>query len=184
MKSLVIDAASVYLGGTITDPSVLTGLTDKCIGVTKGGVKIEAKPNIREIEFDGKLDRKVKSMERILGWDVKAECEALELSDIVLKGALLDKSTVATGYDKYVPSSTLVYQDLVIVGKLQGTDKPIIAVVKNAYSTEGLNLETKDKDEASCKMSFEGHYTVGSNVAPLEFYMPTVSTMPLSIEEI
>lgn len=185
MKNIVIDAATVYLGGTITDPNELTGLADKCIGLTKDTVNITIKPKIREMDFNGKFDRKVKDTEIITGWDVKAECSALELSDIVLKGALLEKSSTVTGYDKYIPSNTITYQDLVVVGKLKGNAKPIVAVIKNAYSTDGLELKTKDLDEAVVSMSFDGHYTLGSDVAPAEFYMPTASgVQTLSIDEI
>ncbi|MDB8791953.1 hypothetical protein PN398_14620 [Romboutsia sp. 1001216sp1] len=173
MKNVVIDAASVYLGVTIDNPDDLSGIADKCIGLTRDSVSLTLKPNVREIDFNGKLERKVKDTSRILGWEVSAECEALELTPQVLNGSLMTKvSTSSTKYDKYVPSNDLVYNDVVVVGTLMGSSNPIVAVIKNAYNAEGLNLETKDSDESVCKMSFQGHYKLGSNDAPCDFYMP------------
>ena len=185
MKNIVIDTASVYLGGTITDPAELSGLAEHLLGTTKGGVSITLKPNLRDIEFDGKLERKVKGMSRVLGWEVSAECEVLELTEKVLNGSLMTKkSDSLTKHDKYVPSNDLDYKDLVVVGKLLGTKDPIVCVIKNVYNSEGLNLETKDSDEATCKMSFQGHYTLGSDEAPCDFYIPKAGgVIQLSVDE-
>lgn len=174
-KRLLVDSASLYFA-TITEETIdtlETALKDKCIGLTRDGVSISFTPDIREIDFDGKRGRKIAGMDRILGWGVEAECSALELSDLVLKGSLLEKTTsTSTKFDKYVPSKEVTYQDIVIVGNLNGSKDPCVIVVKNSYNEEGLAIETKDSDEGVAKMKFVGAYDLGSDEPPIDIYLP------------
>lgn len=172
-KQYIIDSATVYYGviATETVDTLLASLEGKELGISKGGIKIELKPEIRNVEFDGALDRNVKGMQRITKWDVKGEGDILEFNPKVLEASLFEKdsSITSTKYDVYKPQSSIVdadYGTMVIVGQLQNSDTPIIFVLDNTFNMEGITIDTKDKDEAAFKMSFEGAYNLGSNTPP------------------
>lgn len=172
----MIDTCSVYIGSSInlSNPDEYkTIVNNMFLGLTRDGVSVAAKPNIKEIDFDGKLDRKVKGMDRILGWEVTAECQTLELGEKLLDVSLFKKvSGSSQKFDKYIPSNEMQYNDVLLIGTLSKTQEPILFLVKNAYNSEGFAVETKDKDEAGVKMSLVGTYELGSNDAPFEIYMP------------
>lgn len=184
MKKLLIDVPSIYVG-TITEPSDLTKLEGKELGLTKDGMKLSFVPNIREVEFDGKNGRKIKGMERILAWECTAECKGLELSDNALQFSLIKKDSTFTneGYEKYTPSNDIVYQDIVIVGKMHGS-KPIVVIMKNCYNPQGCAIETKDSNEGTYDFKAESHYDYdplkdaqGTNPIPCEIYLPKTTTI-------
>lgn len=167
----VIDTASVYFGqiGAIS-PDDLSNLETHLLGVTRDSIKVEIKPNIREVEFNGRKGRKVKDMDRVLGWEAKAECEALEFTEKILSAAMFVKSGT-----KYVPAKDMSYNDVILVGKVQGTSNPIIIHLKNAYNGEGLSFEQKDGEETGFKMEFVATYEPNSDEAPVDVYMPAAS---------
>ncbi|WP_338659733.1 hypothetical protein QJR30_07635 [Paraclostridium sordellii] len=164
----VVDTASVYFGkiGTI-NPKELSNLESHLLGVTRDTIKVEIKPNIKEVDFNGRKGRKVKDMNRILGWEAKAECEALEFTEKVLTASMFVKSDA-----KYVPAKDMSYNDVVLVGKVHGTSNPIIIHLKNAYNGEGLSFEQKDGEESGFKMAFVATYEPDSDDAPVDVYMP------------
>lgn len=180
MKELLLDVATVYYGDIdMSSPdNFATILTeDKILGITRGGLKVEAKPNIREIDFNGRNGKKIADMDRILCWEVKAETEALEITSNVLEanGFVKDK-TSSTKFDKFIPSMKLNHKDLVLVGKLYKSNEPCIIHIKNAYNGEGLAFEQKDGEEAGFKMAFVGSYTMGSDEMPIDVYYPKAPT--------
>lgn len=176
-----IDTASIYVGVDLTsiDTIDLDTINDKLFGITKGGLDFTAKAKIREIEFDGKLDKSIKEMERVTGWDIKAETEALEITDKIFTMSLLNKGTSTTKFDVYTGLEGLIkssnYSNIVIVGTLTKTAEPIILELKNVFNTEGFNFKGKDKDEASYKMSFVPRYDISKlNETPFKIYNPKI----------
>lgn len=181
-KQILIDTASVYVGVDLTSIDTLdfTTLTDKLLGITTGGLSFSAKAKIKEIDFNGKLDKSVKGMERVTGWDVKVETESLELSDKVLSMSLLTKGTGTTKYDVYTGVEGLLqdsnYSNIIVVGTVTATEEPVIIEVKNVFNTEGFNFKGKDKDESSYKMSFEPRYDITKlNETPFKIYNPKLA---------
>lgn len=179
MERFIIDVPTFYVG-TITDPSDLTGLEGKELGVSKDGVKLAFEPNIREIEFDGKLGRKIKGMERILGWNCSAETKGLELSDTALDFSLIKKDSTFTNgeYEKYTPSNQITYTDIVIVGRMHDSS-PIVVVMKNCFNPDGCTIETKDSEEGTYDFKAEARYdydplkdATGENTVPCMIYLP------------
>lgn len=181
MERFIIDVPTFYVA-TIDDPSELASLKGKELGISKDGVKLAFEPNIREIEFDGKLGRKIKGMERILGWNCSAETKGLELSDTALDFSLIKKDSTFTNakYEKFIPSNEIEYQDIVIVGKMHGSD-PIVVVMKNCFNPDGCSIETKDSDEGTYDFKAEARYeydpikdATGENTVPCMIYLPKV----------
>lgn len=187
MERLILDVPTIYVGD-ITNPTDLASLTGKELGMTSDGLKLGFTPNIREIDFDGRNGRKIKDMERILAWDCSAETKGLELSDNALKFSLIEKDdsyTTSADYDRFVPSRNITYQDIIIVGKVHGSNKPAVVVMKNCYNPEGVILETKDSDEGKFTFKAEARYEYdplkdaqGTDSIPCEIYLPKVAVTP------
>lgn len=182
MERFIIDVPTFYVG-TITDPSELVSLEGKELGMSKDGVKLAFEPNIREIDFDGKLGRKIKGMERILGWNCSAETKGLQLSDTALDFSLIKKDSTFTNakYEKFIPSNEITYTDIVIVGRMHGSD-PIVVVMKNCFNPDGCTIETKDSEEGTFDFKAEARYeynplkdATGENTVPCMIYLPKVS---------
>ena len=64
------------------------------------------------------------------------------------------------------------FSNVLLVGTLTKTQEPILVLIKNTYNSEGLTLETKDKDEAGVKMKLVGNYNMGSNEPPVDIFVP------------
>ena len=179
MKRFVLDACSIYVG-TIEDPSDLSSLADKLLGLTNGGVTITATPNVRQIEFDGKRERRIKDMNRILGWECGAETKGLEINESSLTLSLIEKEDSFTNekYERFKPSNNISYKDLIIVGQLHGTE-PMIVVLKDCFNESGFSLETSDSTEGTYSMAAYANYTYdpvkdasGTTIIPMEIYLP------------
>lgn len=175
-KQFLIDTPSLYWDvDTTTIDSVV--LPDKFLGLSKGGIKLDVIPNIRKIEFDGRLEKEVMGLDRVTKWDCKAEGSIVEFNRKILQASLLkqDSTATSTKYDCFVPSANIEnsdYKTLLIVGTLHGTDTPIMVELNNTYNSEGFNFEGKDNDESACKMAFAGHYdSQKMNVAPCKVWI-------------
>lgn len=177
---VIVDGAVLYLTNTdIADPKTdLSTIANDYLGTVKSSIAIKCKPVIREIEHLGKMGRKTAYDERITGYEISTEADILDYNAKTFGACLLEKgTTTATEHDVYIPKTKLAatdYKNLVVVGKKQGTDKPIVVVVENTYNMEGLQIEHKDNDESACKMTFEGHYEINSNVPPMKVFLPKV----------
>lgn len=153
----------------------------KLIGATRGGGEFSATPTVRTIEVDG-VPGRAKGLEVIDSWDVYHKASVLEVSEETIKLSLgaseSEKSPEGvTGYTlikgKEHIEDTDYIDNITWVGTLSGSDKPVIIVVKNTISTDGLKLTTQDKKEASIAMTFYGHYTQEDlGTPPFEIYYP------------
>ncbi|WP_346884881.1 hypothetical protein [Clostridium sp. UBA4395] len=177
--NILVDSAVLYYGTfdlTTGLDTVMTTIKDKELGLAKGSLKFEAKPEIRDIEHCGALERKIVGLQRIMKWDVKAEAEILDFNKTVLEASLIKKvENTSTKFDVYEPSDKIVvadYKDLLIVGQKHGSSDPIIIHILNSYNADGISFETKDNDEASTAMTFNGCYKFNSNEKPFRVYMP------------
>lgn len=176
--NILVDSAVLYYGVfdlTTGLDTIMTTIKDKELGLAKGSLKFEAKPEIRDIEHCGALEKKIAGLQRVMKWDVKAEAEILDFNETVLSASLVKKVTnVSTKFDVYEPSNITDtdYKDLLIVGQKHGSVEPIIIHVMNSYNAEGIKFETKDKDESAIAMTFNGCYKFNSNEKPFKIYMP------------
>lgn len=188
MKRFVLDACTIHVG-TITTPSDLSSSNIKLLGLTNGGVTINAVPDVREIEFDGKRGRKIKDMNRILGWNCSIETKGLELNEDCLTMSLIEKVSDFTDdtYEKFRPSNNITYKDLVVVGQLHGTE-PMVVVLKNCFNEAGFALETSDSSEGTYSLTAYANYEYdpikdakGTNYIPMEIYLPKADGAVVSV---
>lgn len=186
-KHLQLDAGAFYKN---FDPTTDTAATAsaKLIGATAGGGSFAAVPTIRRIEVDG-LKGATKGYEALDEWQVTLTANVKELTVDSLKLALATASSTQTkspnsatsnNYDKITAANDIADADYLTnvtwIGRLSGSELPIIIVVKNALCTNGLTLTTADKAEGVIALTITGHYTVADlETPPFEIYYPIIT---------
>lgn len=187
-KHLQLDAGAFFKN---FDPTTDTfaSASAKLIGATAGGGSFAAVPTIRRIEVDG-LKGATKGYETIDEWQVTMTANVKELTVGALELALATGShtdvkspntVTSNNYEKIVAANEIADSNYTTnvtwVGRLSGSETPIIIVVKNALCTNGLTLTTADKAEGVIAMTLTGHYSVADlDTPPFEIYYPIIST--------
>ena len=178
INQVVWDSATLYYGKfDLTNiDTLMEQLQGKELGLSDGGVTFTSTPEIRQIPVQGHLDRKLIGFERIIKVDGKVEGEILVVNKNTLEQSLYKKeSTTSTKYDKYVPHTGIIeddmYGDLLVVGTTTG-EVPVIVHIQNTYNTE-LALETADKEEGKVQINFESAYDPKKDKeVPVAIYLP------------
>ena len=164
-ENLLLDAGAFFINYDVDvddfDSAVAEG---KLLGATRGGGSFTATPEIRQIEIDG-IKGAAKGLSVIDSWEIMMTANVLEVTKDSLAQALtaseVDESTNET-YDiikaKNFIELTDYHDNITYVGKISGTDEPLIIQIYNAINTTGLTLETEDQSEAVTAMEFQGHY--------------------------
>lgn len=175
-KQFIVDTPTLYYGDIeLSNPDTWAEtLKGKELGLSKDGIKFSCKPTIRQIEYDGRMEKQVQGMDRITKWDISAEGEIVQFRPELLPMALIKKGeTESTKFDLYTPSNSLAdsdYKVLVIVGKVHNSDEPIILVVENTYNGEGFEFEGKDNEESTATFTMNAHYKQDSDDVPCKIY--------------
>lgn len=175
-EHLVLDAGAFY-----KNYDIATGL-GTLLGATRGGGEFKAVPAVRAIEVDGVKGR-AKGLNVIDAWDVSIVANMLEITTEILKAALTTGSvdTVTNvDYDIVTASNTIALSDYVDnitwVGRLSGSNKPVVIQIFNALNTEGLSLKTADKGEGVLPLTFAAHYDATNlDKVPFVIYYPKLS---------
>ena len=177
LNDVIFDSAMLYYTDFDTSnlETAIASLKGHELGLSDGGVTFSSEPEIRDIPFAGALERKIKGYQRILKTTGKIEGQILPINADLLTMSLYKKDTVTSvTYDKYIPTTGLIadsyYKDLVLVGTT-ADETDIIIVIRNTYNS-AFNLDTKDKEEGKIKVAFEGCYEKGSDIPPIEIYIP------------
>jgi len=179
-KSLLLDAGAFFKNYTIaTDTFASAVAAGKLLGATQGGGTFSAIPTIRKIELDG-VKGAAKGLEVIDEWIVTMSAKMKEITKEVIQTALaagnIDTTTNAS-YDIIDADTDIASTDYIDnitwIGKLSGTNNPVIIQVYNALSTGGLSLQTQDKNEAVVELTFTGHYSDSDlDTPPFKIYYP------------
>lgn len=178
-EKLLLDAGAFlknFVVGTDTfDAAVTAG---KLIGATQGGGTFSAVPTVRKIEIDG-VKGAAKGLEVIDEWVVTLMANVKEVSAESIQLALGASDIVdgPTGYKKITANNYIELDDyvdnVVWVGKLSGSDTPVIIEVKNAISLGGITLNMEDKNEGLIPTTFTGHYdSTDLDTPPFTIYYP------------
>ena len=188
-EHLLLDAGAFFKnfiyepGGTANDTYEAAVAAGKLVGATQGGGEFSAVAAIRQIEVDGVKGR-AKGLETIDSWDVYLKATVLETSSETIKlalGAAEVDTASDTEYDIISGKADISLDDYIDnitwVGKLSGSERPVIIQVYNALNTDGLKVTVKDKGEATLPMTFYGHYTQEDlNTPPFDVYYPKKAT--------
>ncbi|WP_423408020.1 hypothetical protein AABM38_20460 [Heyndrickxia sp. MSNUG] len=180
----LLDAGAIYKNVVYDE---LTGdFTGDLLGATSGGNEFSLAQETRTIEVDGlkgsgKGNTVIDSESPELVVNLK-ELTAANLA-LAIAGGVVDTSD--TNYDIITTKGKIELTDyldnIAFVGRISGSSDPIVIVIDNALSVEGLSISTKDKDEAVVPVRFRGHYgadNVELGSAPFRIYMPKVTVTP------
>ena len=122
-KQFIVDTPTLYYGDIeLSNPDTWAEtLKGKELGLSKDGIKFSCKPTVRQIEYDGRMEKQVQGMDRITKWDISAEGEIVQFRPELLPMALIKKGeTESTKFELYTPSNKIEdadYKMLVIVVK-------------------------------------------------------------------
>lgn len=182
-KHLQLDAGAFLKDYDPTTDTWDTAKATKLIGATSGGGSFSAVPTMRRIEVDG-VKGAAKGLQNVDEWVITITANVKEFTAETIKLSLIGATGTPTdaqptGYTKITASSELKLTDYINnitwVGRLSGSEKPVIIVVKNVLSTNGLSLTMADKAEGMIPITFTGHYDPKKlEELPFEIYYPDV----------
>lgn len=175
----LLDAGAIY---TNLKYESLTGeFTGTLLGATSGGNEFSLNQTTRVIQVDGvkgaakgniQIDEEVPQLTINL-----KELTAQNIARTIA-GSKVEQDT---NYDiittKGVIELTDYLENIAFVGRLSGSSKPVVIVIENAISLEGLSIKTADKGEVVVPVVFRGTYDSASleaQRAPFKIYWPKV----------
>lgn len=155
---------------------------ESIVGATSGGSKLDVVPVITEIEIDGALVPVKLLTNQKTGETATMEINFIELTDDVMKAALIAESgnSEDASYSLLESKGSIeagdYWDNVAFVGKnLEGEN--IIAILPNALCTSGLSLDSKNKEASKpavtfvCTAELEGDL----DKLPWKIYKPTKS---------
>ena len=174
----LLDAGAIYFNLKFSEAGEATG---ELMGATNGGNEFSLTQEMREIEIDGTKGRsKGGTVIQSENADLMVNLKELTADNIerAIAGATRDTTTMK-GYDIISSKGRILMEDyaenVAYVGRLSGNKKPVIIVLENALSMEGLSIATSDDDEATVPIKFGAHYnadTTELEAAPYKIYWP------------
>lgn len=181
-KSLLLDAGAFFKNFYVGTDTFESARSDgKLIGATQGGGQFSAVPTIRRIEVDG-IKGAAKGLEVIDEWVITLTANVKEVTKKTIQMALTASKTGVSGdYDTIEAKNEIALTDYVDnitwVGKLSGSNSPVIIQIYNALNTTGLDLNVADKDEATLALTFMGHYAdTDQDTPPFKVFYPQAIT--------
>ncbi|MBT2656617.1 hypothetical protein J7E81_15465 [Bacillus sp. ISL-18] len=171
----LMDAGAIYKN-LIYTPA--TGeFTGTLLGATSGGNEFALAQEIRHIEVDG-VKGQFKGNSVI---DSEIPSLTVNLKEVTAQNLALaiagSTTTSDTNYDIITSKGKIELTDyldnIAFVGRISGSAKPIVIVIDNAISLEGLTISTSDKGEAVIPVVFTGHEEVAGEAA-YRIYFPKV----------
>lgn len=180
-KNIIFGAGTIHKGLKYT--SGAWNFAESLIGATQGGGKFTITPEYTDIEADG-ATVKVKGLAQKVGESASMEVSFLEITPDVLAmgvGGETADSTSITGYTEIKSKAKIEEGDYIenlgFIGKtLEG--KPIIVIFDYARCTSGVEIESKNKENATIKATFECYQdlTEDTTVLPYHIYFPKSTT--------
>ena len=187
-KHLQLDAGAFLKNYDVATDTWASAKGTKLIGATAGGGSFSAVPTIRRVEVDG-VKGATKGFEALDEWVVTMTANVKEITAEALQLALATGTSVATkspssadsnNYNKITAANELAdanyIDNITWIGRLSGSELPVIIVMKNALCTNGLTLTTADKAEGVVALTLTGHYDPADlDAVPFEIYYPIIS---------
>lgn len=170
---LILDSGAFYKNYDVGTAS------GTLLGATRGGGEFKAAPKMRTIEVDG-VKGAAKGLNAIDSWEVSIKANMLEITPTLLATALttgLVDTATSVDYDIITAGNTVglsnYIDNITWIGRLSGSDKPVIIQILNALNTEGVTLKTEDKNESVLPITFMAHYdSTDLDTVPFKVYYP------------
>ncbi|MFV0413403.1 MAG: hypothetical protein ACK5L3_09060 [Oscillospiraceae bacterium] len=185
-ERLLLDAGVFFKNyDAATDTFESAVSAGKVLGATRGGGEFKAAPKIRRLEIDG-LPENSKDNIVIDNWEVTMGATLLEVTpeNLALSLAAATQTDGPTGYytikGKGYVEETDYIANVTFVGRLSGSNSPVIIQVFNAINTEGLTLTTQANNEGTIKLTLAGNYDAATDldIPPFAIHYPKPATAP------
>lgn len=162
-KEYVINAGALYMN---LEWDTENGWQGEPIGATNGGSTVTVENEYREIDIDGVFTSHVGG-KVLTGSAMRLAANIKSITAQTIKMALNGEITQGDG-TLYPTGSTIVegkgaiedsdyLKNVAIVGEYSGSSEPIIIMLDNALSIEGLDMAMEDDDEAVIEITWEAH---------------------------
>lgn len=175
-QHLIIDAGCVYKNYGLA--------TEAMLGATSGGNEFDVKVKTRDVKVDG-LKGFVRGLRRIISTDVTLKVNMLEVTTETLRLALMGNvSSTPTDYDIITGDTQILDTDYVdniaLVGKVSGYSNPIVIMLKNAISSDGIKFSNKDAVDNILPITFIGSIDpLNPTISPYEIRYPKLASSAL-----
>ena len=177
--SNILLGAGTYYKGLKYESNAWTGTV---LGATSGGGKVSIKGEFMDLELDGALV-KFKGQTVKVGGTATAEVSFAEVtSDVIKMGTLFTEGTSAgTGItllqDKAHIAENDYIQNFGFVGFTADGSKQVIIIFENALCTSGFEIEGKNKEQTTVKLTLEAYANNSGNLdtLPVKIYYVTGS---------
>lgn len=179
----LLDAGAVYKN--LTYDAVTGTFTGTLLGATSGGNEFALEQVTRTVPVDGLkgagkgntvIDEEIPTL--------TVNLKELTASNLALAIAGSRTDTTDANYDVITTKGKIELSDyldnIAFVGRLSGSSDPVVIMIENAISLEGLTIATEDKNEAVVPVVFKGHYdqdNITSGSAPFKIYWPKVAVV-------
>ncbi len=149
------------------------------LGATSGGSKFSLVEEFADAEVDGAFV-KFKGGKVKINETGTLETNITEFKEDVIKAALHlveDATKTVDGYKCYTTKGLIgdadYLENIAFVGELT-SGKQIIFILPNAFCTSGMEIEPKDKEQATFALTFEAHANIDGDLdhLPVEIYYP------------
>lgn len=168
-----------------TDTYETARTSQKILGATSGGSIFTATKNGHYLSIDGVPENTAGNW--ILdNWASTLQTTVQEITAENLKMSLaaakLDTSDSTAGKDYTVIAPKAVLEDedyidsLSYIGRISGSEKPVIITIFHAFNTADLSLNPKDGEEGSLALTMTAHYSLDDpDTPPFKIYYPKIS---------
>ena len=172
--NLLIDAGAVYKNYGLANEAL--------IGATSGGNEFDIKVKTRDVKVDG-LKGTVKGLTKIISTDVILKVNMLEVTTDILKMALMaNVDSTGPDYDVITGKTEIALTDYIdniaIVGRLSGSLKPVVIILKNVLSSDGIKFSNKDAVDNILPITFTASIDPNTpTVSPYEIRYPKIGAL-------
>jgi len=169
--NLLLDSGALYKNYGIVGKEIL-------IGATAGGNEFSVTVKTRDVKVDG-VKGVSKGLRFITDTEITMKTNMLEVTTDILKMALLGEVDSATNVDydiitgKTYIADTDYLDNIALVGKISGSLKPVIVILKNVLNTDGLKFKTEDDKDNVLPITFSAFQDpMTPNILPYEVRYP------------
>lgn len=157
-ERMLLDAGAIYKNLKKEDGE----WTGEALGATSGGNEFVVEIEQRQPEIDG-IKTRIKGLSFVEEHESHLVVNLKELTakniQLAIGPADIDESgeefDVITGRTTIEDDDYL--ENIAYVGRLSGSKKPVIIILKNALSAEGFTLGSEDNDEAVVPITFNAY---------------------------
>jgi len=154
-QNLLIDSGAVYKNYGLASEALLSA--------TSGGNEVNIAIKTRTVKVDGIKSENIKGLVIFVSGEATLVVNLLECTTDILKTALMcaDIDTSDPNFDLVTGRSSILptdyIQNIALVGQISGSGKPVVIILYNVLSKEGLKVKTEDDNDNVLPVTFTAH---------------------------